>query len=196
MAGPIGEHGRDPGADAVRRGRQQQRLHRGGPFEPQDRQRHQDADQNRDDGEFPVVRVDDRPGPGKFRFPLGIENAPIGADAAFEELPGLIDRLDDVVFHADRIGAGDEVAQHHRLLERAGIGISQIVTGARPAEFGDHDPLAGKLVAQQLIAIDRLIDGLLVGEVFPVGQDVGGDEIDGLRRVPDCRARCSRFRLS
>ena len=28
--------------------------------------------------------------------------------------------------------------------------------------------------------IDRLIDRLLVGEVFPVGQHVGGDEIDGV----------------
>ena len=147
--------------------------------EPQDRQRHQDADQQRDGGELPVVLVHDRPGPGKFRFARRIEDAPIGTDAAFEELPGLIDRLDDVVFHADGFGAGDEVAQHHGLLERAGIGVPQIVAGARPAEFGDHDPLAGKLVAQQLVVIDRLIDRLLVGEVFPIGQDVRGDEIDG-----------------
>ena len=133
----------------------------------------------RDGRELPVVLVDDRPGPGKFRFARGIEDAPIGADAAFEEFPGLIDRLDDVVFHADGFGAGDEVAQHRGLLERAGIGVPQIVAGARPAEFGDHDPLAGKLVAQQLVDVDRLIDRLLVGEVFPVGQHVRGDEVDG-----------------
>ena len=88
-----------------------------------------------------------------FGSRVGVQDAPIGADAAFEEFPGLIDRLDDVVFHADGFGAGDEVAQHHRLLERTGIGIAQIVAGARPAEFGDHDPLAGELVAQQLVTI-------------------------------------------
>ena len=124
MAGPVGEHGGDPGADAVRGRRQHQRLHHGRLREPQDRQRHQDADQQRDGRELPVVLVDDRPGPGEFRFARGVQDAPIGTDAAFEELPGLIDRLDDVVFHADGFGAGDEVAQHRRLLERAGIGVA------------------------------------------------------------------------
>ena len=150
MPGPVGEHGRDPGADAIGGRRQQQRLQHGRPASAQDRQRHQDADQQRDGGELPVVRIDDRAGPGEFRLARGVEDAPIGADAAFEVFPGLIDRLDDVVVHADGLGAGDEIAQHRRLLERAGIGVAQIVAGARPAEFGDHDALAGELVAQQL----------------------------------------------
>ena len=179
MPGPIGEYGGSPGADAVGRHRKHQRLHHGGPVDPQDRQRHQDADEQRDRGELPVVLVHDRAGPGEFRFAGGVENAPIGSDAAFEEFPGLIDRLDDVVFHADRFGAGDEVAQHRGLFERAGFGVAQIVAGARPAEFGDDDALAGEFLAQQAIEIDRLIHRLLVGEVFPIGQDVGGDEIDG-----------------
>ena len=151
VAVPIGEHGGGPGADAVGRRRQHQRLHHGGLGQPQDRQRQQDADEHGDGRELPVVGVDDRPGPGEFRLARGVQDAPIGTDAAFEEFPGLIDRLDDVVFHADGFGAGDEVAQHHGLLERAGIGIAQIVAGARPAEFGDHDPLAGELLAQQLV---------------------------------------------
>src|ERR1700726_4211526 len=81
----------------------------------------------------------------------GVEDAPVRADAALEVFPGLIDRLDDVVFHADGLGAGDEVTQHGGLLERPGIGVEQIVAGARPAEFCDHDPLARKFLAQQLI---------------------------------------------
>src|SRR6202043_2002684 len=147
-------------------------------------------------GEFPVILVDDRPGPGKFRLAGRVENAPIGPDAAFKELPGLIDRLHDVVFHADGFGAGDEVAQHHGLLEPAGNGIFQIITGAWPAEFGDHDPLAGKLVAQQLEHRDRLVHRLLVGEVFPVWQHVRGNEVDGVTElrivapdVPDLAGR-------
>src|SRR6202011_5707662 len=46
-------------------------------------------------------------------------------------------------------------------------------------EFGDHDALARKRVAQFLIDDQRLIDRLLVGKAFPIGQDVGCDEIDG-----------------
>ena len=173
-----------------------QRLHDGRLLDPQDRQRHQDADQERDRRQLPVVLVHDRAGPRKFRFAGRIENAPIGSDAAFEEFPGLIDRLDDVVVHADGFGAGDEIAQHRGLLERSGFGVPQIIAGARPAEFGDHDPFSRKLVAQQLEHRHRLIDGLLGGEVFPIGQHVRGDEIDGGRQfrivapdVPDFARR-------
>ena len=180
MSRPIGEHGGGPGADAVGGRGQHQRLHDRRPLEPQDRQRHQDADQQRDRGQLPVVLVHDRAGPGEFRLAVGVENAPIGADAAFEEFPGLIDRLDDVVVHADGFGAGHEVPQHRGLLEQAGIGVPQIVAGARPAEFGDDDALARKLVAQQLVHGDRLVDGLLVRKIFPVGQHVRGDEISGV----------------
>ena len=151
VPGPVGEHGGSPGADAVGGRRKHQRLHDGRLLDPQDRQRHQDADQQRDRGQLPVVLVHDRAGPREFRFAGGIENAPIGSDAAFEEFPGLIDRLDDVVVHADGFGAGDEIAQHRGLLERAGFGVPQIVAGARPAEFGDDDPLSRELVAQQLV---------------------------------------------
>ena len=76
--------------------------------------------------------------------------------------------------------ARDTKFLHHGLLELAGIGIPQIIAGARPAEFRDHDPLARELVAQQLVHGHGLIDRLLVGEVFPVRQNVGGDEIHGV----------------
>ncbi len=136
----------------------------------------------RDRRQLPVVLVHDRAGPRKFRLAGCVQNAPIGSDAAFEEFPGLIDRLDDVVVHADGFGAGDEIAQHRGLLERAGVGVAQIIAGARPAEFGDHDPLSRKLLAQQLEHRHRLVDGLFGGEVFPIGQHVRGDEIDGRRQ--------------
>ncbi len=164
---PVGKDGRGPRADAMRRGRQQQRLHRGGLGERQDWQRHQDTDENCDSRKLPVVLVDDRTGPGKFRFEGSVQDAPIGPDATFEELPGPVDRFDDVVFHADGLGAGYEIAQHHGLLEPAGIGIAQIVAGAGPAELRDHDPLAGELLAQELVHRDSLVDRLLVGEVLP-----------------------------
>ena len=93
MPGPEREDGGGPGADAVGRRRQHQGLHRGRLFQPQDRQRHQDADQKRDGGELPVVLVDDRAGPRKLRFAGVVEHAPVGTDAAFERFPGPIHRL-------------------------------------------------------------------------------------------------------
>src|SRR5215472_5414092 len=175
---PIGEHRRNPGADAVGGCRQQQRLKHRRLHQRQNRQRHQDTDQERDRSELPVIGIDDRTGPGKFRLARGVEDAPVRTNAALEEFPGLIDRLDDVVFHPDGFGAGDEVAQHACLLERSGIGIAQIVAGAWPAEFGDHDALAREFLAKQAVEIDRLVDCLLVGEIFPIGQHVGCDEVD------------------
>ncbi len=77
------------------------------------------------------------------------------------------------------MGAADEIAQRHRLLEPAGVGVFQIIAGARPAEFGDHDALAGKGIAQFLVDDERLVHRLLVGKAFPVGKNVRGDEIDG-----------------
>ena len=180
VAVPVAEHRGGPGTDAVGRGREQQGLHHGGPLQPQDRQRHQDADQEGDGGELPVVRVHDRSGPGEFRLAGCVQEAPIGTDAALEELPGLVDRLDDVVLHADGLGTGDEIAQRHRLFQRARLGIAQVVAGTRPAEFGDHDPLAGELVAQQLVHGDGLVHRLLVGEVFPIGQNVRANEVHGI----------------
>jgi hypothetical protein len=47
--------------------------------------------------------------------PAGIENTPISADASFEHLPGLIEGLDDRIFHAEIVGARDKVAKDLRL---------------------------------------------------------------------------------
>ena len=125
-----------------------------------------------------MIRIGDRAGPGEFRLARGVEQAPIGADAAFEHLPRLVDGFDDVVVDAVGVGARDEIAQHDGLLDAAGIGVLQIVAGARPAELGDHDALAGIGLAQLVVDHDRLIDRLRLGEAFPVGQDVRGDEVD------------------
>ena len=65
-----------------------------------------------------------------------------------------------------------------RLLDAAGIGVLAVVAGARPAELGDHDALAGIGSAQTVVDADRLVDRGRVRNAFPVGQDVGGDEVD------------------
>ena len=55
----------------------------------------------------------------------------------------------------------------------------EIVAGARPAELGDHDALAGMHAAQLVVEFDRVVDRVRNIEAFPVGQNVRGDEIHG-----------------
>ena len=178
VAVPIGEHGGKPGAHHIGAGRKQRGLserHRG---HGEDRQRQQHAHQQRDAGEPPVVGLGERAGPVELGLARSVEQTPIGADAAFENLPGLIDRFDDVVVDAVGARARDEVAQDGGLFDAAGVGILQIIAGARPAELGDHDALAGIGLAQLVVDQDSLVDGLRVREAFPVGQHVRGDVVD------------------
>ena len=59
----------------------------------------------RDRAKSPMVRIGDRAGPFELRMTRGVENSPIGADATFEDLPWLVDRFDNVVIDAIRLGA-------------------------------------------------------------------------------------------
>ena len=106
-----------------------------------------------------------------------VEQSPVGADAAFKNLPRLIDRFDDVVVDAECLGARDKVAQHFRLFDTARNRVLQVIAGARPAELGDHDAFAGIGLAQLVVDQNRLVDALLGGKAFPVGQDVRGNVV-------------------
>ena len=53
-----------------------------------------------------------------------------------------------------------------------------VVAGARPAELGDDDALAGMGAAQLVVEFDGLANYLVGRYPFPVRQDMGGDEID------------------
>ena len=57
---------------------------------------------------------------GEFRLAVGVEHAPIGADAAFVGLPRLVERLDDRIVDAHGVGAGDEIADDLGLGQRIG----------------------------------------------------------------------------
>ncbi len=73
----------------------------------------------------------------------------------------------------------DEIADDGCLLHAAGIGVVEIVAGARPAELGDDDALARVHLAQLVVELEGVVDRVRVIEALPVGQDMRGDEIDG-----------------
>ena len=125
-----------------------------------------------------MVRIADRPGPGEFCLARGVEQAPIRPDAAFIGLPRLIEGFDDVVIDAVGVGARDEIADYHGLLDPSRLGIVHVIAGAWPAELGNHNALARIDPAQLIIGRDREVDRLSDGAAVPVGQDVGGDEVD------------------
>ena len=190
VALPERDDGREPRADEIGRGRKHERLRGRGAIDGQDRQAEEQAEKDGETRSLEVVRIGNGAGPGELGLARGVEQAPIRADAALERLPGLVDRLDDVVVDAIGLGARDEVADDHRLLDAAGVGVMEIVAGARPTELGDDDALAGVGAAQLVVELDGLVDRPRDIEALPVGQDVRGNEVDGrgeLRMVdPDC----------
>ncbi len=54
----------------------------------------------------------------------------------------------------------------------------EIVTGARPTELRNDDPLAGMHLAKPVVELDRVVDRARSIEAFPIGQDMRGDEVD------------------
>ena len=180
---PEREHDGAPGADHIGRDRERERFAEGRLRLGQDRQREQQPEQQREAGDLPVIGIADRSGQHELRVARGVEQTPIGADAAFEGFEGLIDRLDDVVVDAVGFGARQEIADHQRLLDPAGDGALVVVAGARPAELGDHDALAGIGAADLIVDIDGVVDRLIDRQLVPVGQDVDGDEVDGGRQL-------------
>ena len=64
------------------------------------------------------------------------------------------------------------------MLDASGIGLEHIVARAGPAELGDHDALARMRLPQLGVELDGFVDSLGCNESVPVGEDVGGDEVD------------------
>src|SRR5580698_6251438 len=112
-----------------------------------------------------------------------VKKTPIGTDAAFHRLPRLIDRFNDVVVDAIGLGASNEITDYSSLLEMARLGLLEIVTSARPAEFGDHNALAGMDAAQPIIDVDCAVDRLAGVGARPIRQNMSGDEIDRGREL-------------
>ena len=177
---PVHEHARTPAADQMVRGGEQYGLTDGRSGKYQDRKRQQRANQDGQPRCLPVVGVNDRSGPGKFGPQRRIQDAPIRADIAFEQFLRLIDRFDDIIVDAPYIGARNEVAQDHRLADRARHRPFKIMPGARPAELADDNLLARIRRQQSVVESQGLLDREFLWHAFPIGNDMGEDLVHGV----------------
>jgi hypothetical protein len=180
MVLPVHQHVGAPEAGQMVCGGQQNGLAGGRAAQCQDRKRQQQADEYRQQGRLPVVGVDQRSGPGEFRPQRCVEDAPVRPDIALEQFLRLIDRLDDVVVDATRVGGCHEIAQQHGLADRIGHRALEIVPGAGPAELADHDFLARIFGAQLVVERERPLERGLLRHALPVGENMGEHLVDGV----------------
>ncbi|MNO86985.1 hypothetical protein D3C76_784000 [compost metagenome] len=110
-----------------------------------------------------------------------VEHTPIGANGAFvADLPRLVEGFDDEVVVALAVKLVDQRAQVDRLVGLGGIGPPAHAAVARPADLGQQQRLFREQVLEVAGAIEHELAGVLHGDEFPIGQDVGGDQVDVL----------------
>ena len=147
---PEGEHGGEPGADDIGGDRQHDRLARRWAGERVRSAATAGCRAGREPGQLPVVRIGRSARSRRTSAGARRRTCPSRGRRRLRWSSTADRGLDDVVVDAEGLGARDEVAQHGGLLDAARIGVLHVVAGARPAEFGDHDALAGMLARSLL----------------------------------------------
>src|SRR5262245_40384218 len=107
-------------------------------------------------------------------------------DRSFEgALPRLIESLDDVDIEIFLLAEREYVLDHLCLIRRRWQGTFTHAAGARPAGFPDENFLARKCIDDLPANGVNVRPGLSRGnrKVLPIGQDMNGDEIDGIGDV-------------
>ncbi|MNM56584.1 hypothetical protein D3C81_677590 [compost metagenome] len=108
----------------------------------------------------------------------GVEHPPVGADRAFiAGLPGLVVGFNDEVVIALAIELVDQGAQVNGLVSLGGVGTAAHASVARPADFGQQQRLARKLLFEVAGTVEHELTGVLHRNEFPVRQDVRGDQV-------------------
>ena len=131
----------------------------------------------------PLFGLLDRAGQGELGVAVMVEYAPIGTNASFHGLPRLVEGFHQVVADAVARRLGDELADDGGLCHRVGPGLAVAVAARRPAEFGDDRLLPGEGIKHFAVAFERIGNGILRADGFPVGQHVDRHEIDLVDQV-------------
>ncbi|MNC11981.1 hypothetical protein D3C75_596920 [compost metagenome] len=125
-----------------------------------------------------------RAGERELGLALGVEHAPVGTDRAFVAgLPRLVESFDDEVVVALGVQLVDQGAQVDGLVGLGRLGAATGAAVARPADFRQQQRLLGEHLPQLAGALENEVDRVFLRHEFPVGQHVGGDQVDVLGQL-------------
>ena len=129
----------------------------------------------------PMRMVRDRLPPDEFLLARCIvEQAPMAADRALQRaLPGLVEGFDHVDAETLPLAALEHIRDDARLIGRRRQRALAHAARARPADFADHNLLAGEVSDHAFANRIDVIGGVPRRDriVFPIGQNVDGDEV-------------------
>ncbi|CRQ88084.1 hypothetical protein PAERUG_E5_London_17_VIM_2_12_12_05150 [Pseudomonas aeruginosa] len=152
------------------------------------------VDQQQGEGEYREYRRGDgqgaplgnrhhRPGEVELGLAVGVVDAPVGAHRAFgADLPGLVEGFDDevaVAFAVERVGQAPQV---DGLVRGCRLGAAAHAPVARPADLGEQQRLPREGGLEFARAFEHEVHRVGHRRGLPVGQDVGGDQVDVLRQ--------------
>ncbi|MCY1273615.1 hypothetical protein D9M70_222250 [compost metagenome] len=137
---------------------------------------------HRGHGQHPPLRDrHHRPVEAELRLPRGVVHAPVGAHRAFlGGLPRLVEGFDDEVVVALGVEGVDQGAQVDGLVGLGRVGTATHAAVARPAHFRQQQRLLREGLLQVLGALQDELGGVLHRHELPVGQHVGGHQVDVL----------------
>ncbi|MCY1407023.1 hypothetical protein D9M71_223050 [compost metagenome] len=135
---------------------------------------------HRGHGQHPPLRDrHHRPVEAELRLPRGVVHAPVGAHRAFlGGLPRLVEGFDDEVVVALGVQLVQQGAQVDGLVGLGGVRAAAHAAVARPADLGQQQRLLREQLPQVPGALEDEVGGVLHGDELPVGQHVGGDQVD------------------
>lgn len=115
-----------------------------------------------------------------------VEKTPIASDRALKQaLPRLIEGLDQIDLPAALLGGFHHTAQHQGLVSAGGQRTVAHASGARPTDLPDPNLLPSKGFCHLGPHGAYVLDGTLGpdGLIFPIGENVDGDEVDSGRKL-------------
>ena len=124
--------------------------------------------------------------PDKFCWRVASSNRPQWPPTVpSSALPGLVECFDHVDAEMLSPAALEYIGDDARLIGRRRQRALAHASGTRPADLADHDLLAGKIFDHALADRVDMAGGVLRRDriVFPIGQDVNGDEIHCVREL-------------
>ncbi|MNQ63028.1 hypothetical protein D3C85_773950 [compost metagenome] len=129
----------------------------------------------------PLRNGDHRAFEGELGLAFEVVDAPVGAHRTLVAgLPRLVEGFDHEVVVALGVEGVDQGAQVDGLVRLGGVGAAAHAAVARPAHLGQQQGLLREGLLQVLGALQDELGGVLHRHEFPIGQHMGGHQVDVL----------------